>query len=140
MDGKGIRLLIVDDENELREALKRKFHRLGFDVHTASGGHEALKTCLKHDFDIILTDVRMPEGSGIELLDGIKSAKLKHPPVIICISAFSDLTKEDAILKGAHALLPKPVESSVLISTIEHFHLQRAQRLEAEKARGNTRN
>lgn len=129
-------LLIVEDEEDLRSALERKFKKMGFNVFTAEGGHEGLTLCVSKQVDVVLTDIRMAKGTGLDLIDGIRNACLERSPVIICMSAFSDLTLEGAYAKGVDAFFPKPIESSALVAAIQHFSRQRAQRL---NARNNSR-
>jgi CheY-like chemotaxis protein len=131
----GIKILIVDDEDELRESLRRKSTRLGYEVLSAGGGQEAIALCQNHSFDVVVTDIRMAKGSGIELIDSLKANFGDHCPAIICISAFSDLTLEGAYTKGVDALLPKPIDSSALFAAIQHFHQNRQQRLAALQRR-----
>ncbi|MBS1985050.1 MAG: response regulator [Bdellovibrionales bacterium] len=130
-ENNGIWILVVDDEEDLRESLKRKFARHGFNVATAESGNKALQVCQSHAFDVVLTDVRMANGTGIELLDGLKKQFGYRCPAVICMSAFSDLTTEGAYLKGADALFPKPVDPAALLAAIMHFYNSRKQRLAA---------
>lgn len=127
----GIKILIVDDEDELRDSLRRKCARLGYEVFSAGGGYEAFELCRQHGFDVVVTDIRMAKGSGIELIDLLKKEFGDAAPVIICITAFSDLTLEGASSKGVDALLPKPIDSAVLFAAIRHFHQNRQRRLGA---------
>lgn len=130
-----IKILIVDDEDELRDSLRRKCARLGYEVFSAGGGYEALELCRQHGFDVVVTDIRMAKGSGIELIDALKRDFGDKTPAIICITAFSDLTLDKAFAKGVDALLPKPIDSAALFAAIQHFHQSRQQRLAAGERR-----
>ena len=70
---KKTRILVVDDEEDILESLETYFTRKGLDVSTAENGKEALGLYEKGKYDVILTDIRMPEKDGIELLREIKS-------------------------------------------------------------------
>lgn len=132
--GLGIKILIVDDEDELRDSLRRKCARLGYEVFAAGGGYEALELCRQHGFDVVVTDIRMAKGSGIDLIDGLKKEFGATAPALICITAFSDLTLDGAFAKGVDALLPKPIDSAALFAAVQHFHQSRQQRLAALKS------
>jgi CheY-like chemotaxis protein len=62
------RILVVDDEAEFREALQELLSREGYSIQQASGGKEALSLLSLSSFDLIITDLFMPEMKGIELL------------------------------------------------------------------------
>lgn len=116
------KLLIVDDESGIRESLKDFFELEGFQVMDASGGMNALELIKTHHFDVILSDIRMPEGDGRFLL---KSVREKNPsqPLIILMSGFSDVTPEEAYAEGAIAVLTKPFNPVEVMEKVK-FHLQ----------------
>lgn len=127
--GAGIRILICDDEEDLRAPLARKFIRRGFEVLTAANGTEGLEICLRNDIQVVITDVRMPGGTGIELLEKLRATFKDRTPSVICMSAYSDLTLEGAYARGADALFVKPLDVPALISAVFHFHRNREERL-----------
>lgn len=110
-------LLIVDDEEILRDAIAFDFKRRGFNVFTAEDGLQALEVISRQKIDAVLTDVRMPRRNGVELLDEVRSKNFRIP-VIIFITGFADLTTEDAYDKGAAAVLSKPFDRKTLIQTV----------------------
>jgi CheY-like chemotaxis protein len=67
-----VRLLIVDDDEQLRESLERRFRRQGFAVTAAGDGDEALAKAAHNRWDVALIDLRMPGMSGIELMEKLK--------------------------------------------------------------------
>ena len=107
-------VLIVDDEPSLRELLREVFslERTGR-ILTASSGNEALKIIRTTKVDAVISDVRMPDGDGIALLDGIREENL-DVPVIIMLTGYSKLELEDAYEKGACALLHKPCDLDMI--------------------------
>lgn len=127
--GAGIRVLICDDEEDLRAPLSRRFARQGFEVLTASSGHEGLEVCRHNDIHVVITDVRMPGGTGTELLENLRATFKNQAPAIICMSAFSDLTLEGAYVKGAEALFIKPLNVPALILAVFHYHRDRLARI-----------
>jgi two-component system response regulator (stage 0 sporulation protein F) len=111
------RLLVVDDENDLREVIAFDFNRKGYEVHTAEGGKEAWKKLNLLTVDLVITDIKMPEGDGIELLSLIK-AKFPQLPVI-CLTGFAELSQDEMIKLGATAVFEKPFERKKLHEAVE---------------------
>ena len=112
------KIMVVDDETDLRDAISFDLKRKGYQVSAASGGHEALALALKNPVDLILTDVRMPEGDGIELLKKIKDLDACLP-VVMFITGYAELTLEEAYEMGADAIFGKPFDRKVLLSAVE---------------------
>ncbi len=74
---KDISILIVDDEKVLREMICNRLRGLGYQVSEACGGWEALEIFRTKAFNLVISDIKMPDGDGIELLEKVKS----HSPV-----------------------------------------------------------
>ena len=110
-------ILIVDDEIELLDFLETDLKKAGFQTFKASGGNDALKVISTENIDLVISDIRMPEGDGIFLLNSLKDKQSKIP-VVFFVSAFSEITEDDALSLGAKALLKKPIDSTVLVSNI----------------------
>jgi CheY-like chemotaxis protein len=110
-------VLVVDDEEALRKFIAFDLRRKGFNVLEAANGRDALSLVLEHKIDVVVSDVRMPGGDGIELLDNIKNY---HPgiPVVMFVTGFADLTIEDAYDKGANAVFTKPFKRNELLASI----------------------
>lgn len=105
---KDFNLLIVDDEDELRELLASHFEMEGYNLFTAGGGYEALEIVKNNNIDFIISDVRMPKGDGIMLLGKVHEMK-SDAPIIVLVTGFAKLTREEALEKGALDLLEKPI-------------------------------
>lgn len=102
------RLLIVEDEETLRESLKRVFIREGYEVDTVKSAEVALKIFEGKPYDLIITDIILPGINGIELLKKFK----EHNPenIIIIITAFASLeTAVEALRAGAYDYVVKPI-------------------------------
>ena len=112
-----ITILVVDDEAPLRKALVFDFKRKGFNVLDAGNGADAFELVKKNKIDVVLTDVRMPGGDGVELLDRVK-AQNPAIPVVMFITGFADLTLEDAYDKGADAVFAKPFDRKALMAAV----------------------
>lgn len=110
-------ILVVEDEESLRNAIVFDFKRRGFSTYEATNGKDALQMINDNKIDVVLTDVRMPGGDGIELLDTAK-AQCATLPVFIFITGFSDLTLEDAYDKGADAVFSKPFDRKKLLTAV----------------------
>ncbi len=113
---KDVTILIADDEEDLKKALVFEFSRKGYKMLDASNGVEALnmvRDAKNGKVDIIITDIRMPNGDGIGLLDAVRR---EDPglPVLIFMTGFADITPEEAIKRGAYAIFPKPLDRVAL--------------------------
>ena len=123
----GKRILVVDDEENLRRVTQLKLQQAGFEALTASDGHQALEILSKHAQDLVLTDLKMPGMSGIDLLQRIKQ---EYPEVIVVVvTAYGTIESAvEAMRMGAHDYIIKPVSSDALnlivSRALEHHRLQ----------------
>lgn len=101
------KILVVDDEMGMQAALKEVLSRMSFDVQTVSSAEEAIDLIQKENFSALISDVRMPDMSGIELLDWIK-AKNPRLPVIIMTAYGTIDDAVEAMRKGAGDYILKP--------------------------------
>jgi DNA-binding NtrC family response regulator len=114
-----VRVLIVDDEDGVRNAIARILRKAGMLPFTAESGAAAL-TLLEHEpFDVALLDVRMPGMTGPQLLSRMKAAR--HPTEVIMMTAFADIaTTVSSVKEGAYGFLTKPfvANESVVIEVL----------------------
>ena len=75
------KILVVDDEAVIREGVKRILERSGMEVATSSGGRAALAMIQETDFDLVVTDLKMPGMNGIEVLKAIKVLQPEVPKI-----------------------------------------------------------
>jgi len=103
-------VLVVDDESAIRYSITKTLQRVGYEVDTASSGEEALQMMTGKQYEVVLTDIRMPGLSGVELLARIKE---QSPDVIvILLTAYPSLdTAVESLRLGAHDYLIKPSSS-----------------------------
>ena len=103
----GKRLLIVDDEASIRDMLAFFFHKRGFEVLTASNFTEGRASCQRSSPDLVLCDIKMPDGNGLDLLKQIKSESPKTP-VIMITAHTSTPDAIEAMKAGAVDYIAKP--------------------------------
>ncbi len=117
MNENPISVLVVDDEPVLRELVAFILIDKGFQVLEAESGDAAFQLICKNDFDVVVSDVRMPNGSGVELLTRI-SNMTKRKPMVFLVSGYSEISLEEARKLGARDLLNKPVDYDKLCQAI----------------------
>ena len=112
------KILIVDDEAHVREMLKRGLSQLGeFTVEAAQNGVEAVEKIEKDVFDLVLTDLKMPEMDGMELLKTIKGTRPEI--MVILMTAYGSIeTAIEAIKSGANDYVTKPIDFNDLLIRI----------------------
>ncbi|HET8713898.1 MAG TPA: response regulator [Gemmatimonadales bacterium] len=121
---KGTTVLVVDDEEGIRQALTRFLTRLGYQVQAAANAAEALEQQTKHHPQAMLCDIRMPETSGVELLPKV----LAQDPdlAIIMLTAIDEpRTAIECLKLGAYDYLIKPVDLEELELSLQHALRQR---------------
>lgn len=114
------KILVVDDEELIREILSEAFILHGGKVDLAASGNEALKKVKSNDYDIIVTDIRMPNGDGINLIENIIKLNIKLPKLFVC-SAYNDLSDERILKLGILKIFTKPFELNYLLSKVYSF-------------------
>jgi response regulator RpfG family c-di-GMP phosphodiesterase len=126
------RVLVVDDEEVIRTSLARFLRARGFDVTTADSGVAALKAMQEERFVAMLSDIRMPEMTGLEL---VPQAHAADPDLaIIMLTAVNDApTATEALGMGAMDYLMKPVELGDLATALERALHKRALAIEQRK-------
>jgi DNA-binding response OmpR family regulator len=115
-DGKK-RILIVEDDEEMRALLRDVIEDDGYKTDSVNNGSEAFRKLVKESFDLIITDLRMPGLTGLDILPGMK--KLHPEAFIIVITAFgSEEVQRKALERGANAYLEKPIHFKKLRTLI----------------------
>lgn len=134
---KGKTLLVVDDEVDLRDIVASELEFMGAKVFQAENISHAQKILSENKIDLIVSDIRMPGGTGVDLLDVVKAKNVDVPPVIL-ITGFADITIEDAFNKGAEALLNKPFKLDDLIKMVVRYTSPFADRFNEQVATTKT--
>jgi DNA-binding response OmpR family regulator len=102
------RILVADDEANIRLLFEAVLTEEGHEVTSVATGREAVRKIIKDDYDLIILDIKMPDMNGLEVVQKIRELK-KTTPVMIC-SAFKHL-EDDYVIKtgGVTAYITKPV-------------------------------
>jgi len=116
-----ISILIVDDEEMMRNLLKRILSREGYQIKTAEDGVAALELLKTEKIDMIISDMKMPRMNGLELL---KIVKKESPQIgVIIMTAYGDTyTVKDALLLGANEYITKPFKSYEISLVVERTY------------------
>jgi len=111
-------VLVVDDEDSLRNVLAGELKTEGYDVHAASDGDEAISALDKVKFKLVLLDIKMPRISGFDVLKHIRQ---HHPGTkVVMLTGFADLKNAIESKKlGADDFVSKPYDLVDLLTTIE---------------------
>lgn len=127
-------VLLVDDEDDVREALRQTLELEGFDVKEAPDGDAALAQVSQVWPGIVLSDVRMPRMNGLELFEAMQEIDAEIP--IILITAHGDISMAvSAMQEGAYSFIEKPAEPDVLIDTVRRAMEKRRLVIENRKLR-----
>ena len=110
-------ILIVDDEVELCDTMALTFNIRGFEVISAYSGEQAFELLKTKKVDVLLSDVRMANGNGLELVQWIRDAAIKIP-VIAFMSGYSDVTPKEISELGVALFFDKPFPVNTVIKTI----------------------
>ncbi len=114
----GNRVLIVDDEVNMRHMLQAMLNKGGYIVETASNGAEALSIMEENDFDFVLCDIRMPKMDGMTFLN--KAKEKFSDKTFIMMSAYGTVdTALEAIKKGAYDYISKPFKTDEVLLTLK---------------------
>jgi CheY-like chemotaxis protein len=111
------RILIVDDEPDLCEILRFAFEDHGYLVETAGTGSAAARLVAARAFDAVLTDIRMPGGDGLSLIEHIASMNGRRPAVFV-MTGFRDIGSETVAALGVANILQKPFSMEEVLSAV----------------------
>src|SRR5438105_14219647 len=124
-------ILVVDDEGAIRYSISKTLQRVGYQVSAAASGEEALDMMGEQVFDVVLTDIRMPGLTGVELLSKIKERA--HDSIVILMTGYASLgTAVESLRLGAHDYLIKPSSSQDIRQSVARG-LERAHNLQRRR-------
>ncbi len=122
------RVLIIEDDEEMRSLLKDFFAEEGFETDSISNGFESLGILTQKIFDLVITDIRMPGLTGLDILPRIK--KIQPEVAIVVITAFgTEEVRRKAFERGANAYLEKPIHFQELRGLIHDVILAKEKRV-----------
>ena len=125
------RILITDDERSIRNALKEILEYEKYEIDLAENGQEAFELFKKNEYDLILSDIKMPKIDGIELLEKVKNENPEQ--AFILITGHGDVeTAVSAIQKGAYDFIQKPIDLNRLLVTVKNALDNKALRKETK--------
>ena len=123
-------VMVVDDEPGIRTALRANFLRHGWRVETASGVREAIRNLQDREFDLVVTDMRMPDGSGMEVMRAARSSS--PSTAVILLTAYGSVPDAvTAMRDGALDYVTKPIPFDQLQATAAQV-MQRAKQITVE--------
>ena len=127
-DRKDISILVVDDDQQLADVLYRSIEKFGFNSDVAFSGEEALSKVQETAYSIIISDLKMPEISGLELLEIVK--KEDDDIIFIIITGYGSIEQAvEAMKKGAYDFITKPFNlheiEAIINRAVEKIDLQK---------------
>ncbi|MCP3955882.1 MAG: response regulator, partial [Desulfobacterales bacterium] len=121
-------ILVVDDDEGIRQMLQELFTKEGFLCAVAEDGEKALARMQDREFDVVITDLRMPGLNGLELLERIKAQSATD--VMVMTGHGGDVTYAEIIEKGAHDFVHKPLHAQELLLRLKRILKERSDREE----------
>ncbi len=114
-----LKVLIIDDDRDMRMALNARLRGQGYETASAEDGMSAIAIALREEPDVILLDIHLPAGDGFVVLDRIgNNLKLSEVPVIAISADDADGTGRRALAAGAVAYFQKPIDNETLLLEI----------------------
>lgn len=110
-------ILIVDDEQQIRQIVRRKMEQCGYIVGEAADGSEAIRRLEQDEFDLVISDILMPERDGLEVIMFIRRNR-PQTKVIAISSPGNDVFLKSATALGAQRILHKPFSLEELARTV----------------------
>lgn len=133
------KILVIDDERAIRNTLKEILGDEGHTVDVAEDGKKGMGKALQNEYDLIFSDVKMPEIDGIELLTALKQPADENSYVdcpVVMISGHGDIeTAVEALKKGAYDFIEKPLDLNRLLITIKNALEQKNLRVEVGRGK-----
>ena len=113
------KILVIEDNRDSRDILSKLLRMSGYDVMSASDGETGYAAALKHEPDLVITDIHMPRMDGIEFVKRIRlEGTLAETPVLV-VTAFGSNVAREAIEAGADAAAEKPFDFDKFLDTVQ---------------------
>ena len=115
------KVLVVDDEGDVRKFLTAILEKHGYETLTAEDGTEALEIARREKPDLVTLDLQMPGLSGEEVLDYLRKRQLLHLVKVLIVSGMSEQDLERAMESGAHGVIQKPFDIEELQHVVKEL-------------------
>jgi CheY-like chemotaxis protein len=112
------RVLLVDDDPDVRNILSYVLRQQGLSIDAASHGGEALDFLREHRYGVVLLDLMMPDVDGFHVLDAIYAGVVPDPPVVLVVSGADGATLKRLDAKRIHGIVRKPFDPNELASVV----------------------
>jgi len=130
-----LRALVVDDEAMMRQGTMRALSKVGFVCEPAANGSEALKCCLSSQYDLVVTDLRMPGANGHAL--AVELLHLPRRPVVVILTGVIEpRLAKDLLARGVDDIVYKPVDYAVFAANVQELVVNRLAKLRETWDRG----
>lgn len=117
------RVLVVDDSATMRMYISITLRKLisGVSVSEAVNGADALRKMQEKDFDLVLTDMMMPEMDGAQLIDNIRRSLRRTTPIVVITTRGEERERDSGLAQGANGYITKPVNVHELKEAVRKF-------------------
>ena len=130
-----VRILIIEDDKEMRSLLEDVLGEEGFKTESVSNGSDGLRKLAKESFDLVLTDIRMPGLTGLDILPVIRSLRPEAPVIVITAFGNEEIHRR-SVEKGAAGYLEKPIHMDKLKTLV---HEMVSSKVKIDKKLGNSK-
>jgi len=118
----GKRVLLVDDSRAVRQLLKFMLSmQMALDIYEASDGMEAVYKLEMEEFDLVITDIRMPQMDGLSLIKKVRSEISPDLPIIVVSTLGREADRDEALRLGANSYVTKPIQAPDLIRVMTNL-------------------
>lgn len=115
------KILIIEDDDEMRELMRMTLEQHGYEVATAEDGVRGYDTALFLKPDLIVTDIRMPGADGIHVVRRVRDTEALETTPILVTTAYGTGTATFSLQLGANAFEPKPINTQSFLSTVRRL-------------------
>ena len=112
-------ILVVDDDKQVRDILQTFLEREGYNVTATKGGREAIRSAIVNDFDLIITDLIMPGGGGLDEVSYLDEAEFNLKVIVISGYLTENNVRELKTYKTVFKILEKPVKLDILSTVVK---------------------
>lgn len=119
----GENILLVEDESITRASIAHSLRDNGYQVTEAGDGAHAVELFGHQHFDLVITDLVMPQMNGFKLIESVRSISPETP--VILVTAYLSMHSGKTILQGSAEFIGKPVDPEVLLATVQHLLTER---------------